>query len=251
MSSEARPRRRRRRGSGTAEGASADATRLPAAALGVLLVLALLAAFQGWNAARSALRIKTLEAELRQLERVNTDVRLPTLSDLRERFVDLGLPAQPAEAELRARYWWLLARLAPGPAERVAALREARTLLRGALAERAGWPYTWLMLAQVEYALAPRERAGAIALAAALDIGVRGLLLQKQMLEVWQQVDPHLEPGLRMRLEAALRIGIRDHGFDLARELRHSVHLHWVCGDPENYARVPVWCADQGWPEPH
>lgn len=250
MSSGIRSRHRRRRGAGSAEGAPSRLAHLPAAGLVVLLTLALLAAWHGWKTVQAALRIKSLETELRQLEQVNSALRPPSMADLRQRFVDLGAPAQPAEAELRARLWWLLARMAPTPAERVGALREAQTLLRAALAERAGWPYTWLLLAQVEYALSPREPAGGIALAAALEIGVRGLLLQKQMLEVWQQADSYLDPILRSRLQAALRIGIRDHGFDLARELRHSVHLDWICGDPENYARVPVWCADQGWPEP-
>lgn len=220
------------------------------AVLGLLLVVAVAGGWHGWQTLQAGLRVKTLEREVRRLERRPEVEASLSVAALRARFEALGPAANAGEAELRSRLWWHLARLHETPAVRIAALREARLLLRSALSERAAWPYTWLLLAQVELALEPTGRDGAVAVGAALDLGVRGLRLQRQLLELRLQHEDRLPVDLRARLQQALRVGVRDHGSDLVRDLHHSDRQGWICADAELFEQMKAWCTSEGWPAP-
>lgn len=247
MSGEGRRSRRRSRTTPDVAVASAARSRGAWTVLLILLLLASVAIWHGAQTLRAALRNKALEQELRLLAQPEAVDRIPTPDRLAERFATMGALLSVQEAELRARLWWLTARQQLTPASRIGALREAQELLRQALARRPTSAYNWLLLAQIEYALEPRGTAGATALQAALDLGVRGLLLQRQLIELRLEAERFWSPALTARAQDALRVGIRDHGTDLAMWLRHGPQLSWVCADVLIVQRLGEWCAQRGY----
>jgi hypothetical protein len=246
-------RRRHRRSGGAADGendAVDNGSRWGLVVLWLLTALAIGAAWHGVQGLQAGLRSKALEQELRELSDADHALPAPTPEVLQQRMVELGPPLSAQEAELRARLWWLAARSSTTPAARIGALRAARDALHFALARRPSWPYTWLLLAQVEYALEPRGQDAPIALGTALDLGVRGMLLQRQLLELRLEAARWLPEALQERAQQALRLGIRDHGSDLAMHLRLGQGMAWVCADPEILKTLASWCATRGWTTP-
>lgn len=214
-----------------------------------LIALTLLCGGVLWIALHNAayhLQLLTLEREIRALESGKVNLQDPARADaLRQSLA--ALHARTTPADTRAMDWlarghWLLADVAATPTEQIAEWRAARTALHHSLRGRKRWPYSWLLLAQVEYALYPAGPQAPAALHEALRIGLRGQRLQRQLLDLRKRMEPHLDPALEAALQASYIQGLRDHGPVLAEHTLHLGRYGWTCAEPEARAWVEAWC---------
>lgn len=206
----------------------------------------LLAVWAGYNQLRLGVALKLLDADVRLLERdpaLATDTaRLTELGRAAERMQTIA-GAHVEAQELIARSHWLQARAAGDPVTQIRHLRLARDALHLALSRRSSWPYTWALLARIEFHLAPRGDAARIALTQALDLGMRGYRLQQQLLELRLLSEGRIDPALQERIRQSFLGGLREHGSQLAERALTLGRADWVCGDPDARELQTDWCA--------
>lgn len=220
----------------------------------LLLALLLSLAMVVWTAAQStrvAVAIKLLETDTRLLERrpelLAEPARMAALQRSAARLQHLA-GQQVRAQELLARVHFLLSRSSNDLREQIAHLRLARDALHLALARRSSWPYSWALLARIEFQLAPRGPAATIALRQALDLGLRGFNLQRQLLELRLLAEDRVDTQLQGRIRDSFLAGLREHGSELADQALALGRAEWVCSDAQARAMVDAWCVRiEGW----
>jgi hypothetical protein len=210
----------------------------------------LLACWFGHTQVRLGVALKLLDADVRLLE------RNPTLATTESsRLIELGQAAERLSAmagaqveaqELIARAHWLQAQASSDQGDQGAQIRHlrlARTALHTALSRRSSWPYTWALLARIEFHLSPRGKEAQLALTQALDLGMRGYRLQQQLLELRLLSEGRIDAELEARVHDSFLAGLAEHGSQLAERALALGRADWVCGDPRARALVRDWCA--------
>lgn len=146
-----------------------------------------------------------------------------------------------ATQDLNARVWFFGAEyLSMSPKMQIEALRNARTGFQSAVQLRPLWPYSWLNLARVEFALDARGNWEQV-LAKALQLNLRGAFLQMDLMRFRKKLGLRLSGELARAVEASLDQGFADDPDTMVREAIRIGRREWACASPVT-SQVQKFC---------
>lgn len=178
-------------------------------------------------------RSEVIEFELYDLSQPGaaTSEKWQALAERAQRLSRLA-PFDGAIQDLNARVWFFGAEyVATSPKAQVQALRKAREGFLAAIRLRPRWPYSWLNLARVEFALDARSDWQSV-LSKALVLNLRGAFLQMDLMRFRKKLGLRLNGELARAVEASLAQGMIDNPDILVREAVRLGRREWACAAP-------------------
>ena len=186
---------------------------------------------------------ESIEAELYALAEFGVDANVEDWQALSQRSQRLSQLAgfDGASQDLNARVWFFGAEYLPmTPKMQIEALRKAREGFLKAIKLRPRWPYTWLNLARVEFALDARGNWEDV-LATALRLNLRGTFLQMDLMRFRKKLGLRLNGELARAVEVSLDQGFADDPDAMVREAIRIGRREWACATPVN-SQVQKFC---------
>lgn len=204
--------------------------------LAVLIAAGVFAAYLGASS-------EGLEIDLYALSTQGADASIDDWQALAQRSQRLSELAwfDGAAQDLNARVWFFGAEyLSMSPKIQIQTLRKARAGFLSAIKLRPRWPYSWLNLARVEFALDARSDWPAV-LDQAIKLNLRGTFLQMDLMRFRKQLGLKLNGELARAVEASLAQGIADEPDTMVREAIRIGRREWACATPVN-SQVQKFC---------